>query len=169
MPNVAPDCTALCETGQRDCEAYLSEKTTRLVLRRGRDSRPVWGKSSFSRDETPDYRLEGPFVGSAPRRDALVASAWRDLLVRSAVQHWIIDSASAGMTSMPLQFFPSEGRACRVRCAITALPARISNSLNFFRFPVLCGCTKYLKLPMLRTNRIFRKCRNNFLGRCRTS
>jgi len=30
-------------------------------------------------------------------------SVWRDLLVRSAAQHWIIYSASAGATSTPLR------------------------------------------------------------------
>jgi len=169
MPNVAPDCTALCETGQRDCEAYLPEKTTRLVLRRGRDSRPVWGKSPFFARCNP--RL--PIGGSAYRVCPSEGRAFRIRVegpacqVRCTTLDYRFRFGGHDKHAPPI--LPSEGRACRVRWTTTALPAMILNSLNEFRFLVLRGCAKYLKLPILRTNRIFRKCRNNFLARCRTS
>jgi len=69
----------------------------------------------------PDFRRD-PLVGSALRRDALVASARRDLLGRSGALRLIIQSASAGVTgtpirtgttSVPLRFL--EAPTCRVR------------------------------------------------------
>ena len=57
-------------------------------------------------------------VASASRRDLLVGSASRrDPLVGSGGSCLIIHPSTAGVTSTPLRFHVSEGRACRVRCA----------------------------------------------------
>ena len=56
--------------------------------------------------EWPLQLRRDPLVTSAYRRDLPVRSAyWRDLLVRSAVLRWIIQSRSAGTTSVPLRSF----------------------------------------------------------------
>ena len=67
------------------------------------------------------------------RRDPLVGSAsWRDLLVRSDAQHWIIHSASAGVTGTPLRTgttsmplrFARRGHLTDKRYPHTGIPGR---------------------------------------------
>jgi len=71
----------------------------------------VWVSPRPWRNQLPANR-DSPRC--AFRRDALVASVvWRDPLVGSAKQPWMIHPASSGVTSTPLR--PLEGPACQVR------------------------------------------------------